>query len=75
MGKRGIMNFTENLRALREKDGITQEQLAERMEVSRQTISKWESGASMPEMEKLVQLTEMFGCTMDGLLKIGRAHV
>ena len=48
MGKRGIMNFTENLRALREKDGITQEQLAERMEVSRQTISKWESGASMP---------------------------
>ena len=69
MGKRGIMNFTENLRALREKDGITQEQLAERMEVSRQTISKWESGASMPEMEKLVQLTEMFGCTMDGLLK------
>lgn len=63
------MNFTENLRALREKDGITQEQLAEQMDVSRQTISKWESGASMPEMEKLVQLTELFGCTMDGLLK------
>ncbi len=63
------MNFTENLKALREKDGITQEQLAEQMDVSRQTISKWESGASMPEMEKLVQLTELFGCTMDGLLK------
>ncbi len=63
------MNFTENLRVLREKDGMTQEQLAERMEVSRQTISKWESGASMPELEKLVQLTELFGCTMDGLLK------
>ncbi|MDE7310086.1 MAG: helix-turn-helix domain-containing protein [Eubacterium sp.] len=69
MGKRGAMNFTENLRVLREKDGMTQEQLAERMEVSRQTISKWESGASMPELEKLVQLTELFGCTMDGLLK------
>lgn len=63
------MNFKENLRMLREKDGITQEQLAEQLDVSRQTISKWESGASMPELEKLVQLTELFGCTMDGLLK------
>lgn len=63
------MNFAENLRVLREKNGMTQEQLAERMEVSRQTVSKWESEASFPEMEKLVQLTELFGCTMDGLLK------
>ncbi len=69
MGKRGNMSFTENLRSLREKDGMTQEQLAERMEVSRQSVSKWESGASMPELDKLVQLTEIFGCTMDGLLK------
>ncbi len=63
------MNFTENLRVLRERNGMTQEQLAERMEVSRQTVSKWESGASFPEMEKMIQLTELFGCTMDGLLK------
>lgn len=63
------MNFSENLKALREKDGITQEQLAEQMNVSRQTISKWESGASMPELDKLVQLTELFHCTMDGILK------
>lgn len=63
------MNFTENLRALREKKGMTQEQLAEQMEVSRQTVSKWESGVSLPEMEKMIQLTELFGCTMDGLLK------
>lgn len=40
------MNFEENLRALREKNDMTQEQLAERMEVSRQTVSKWESGVS-----------------------------
>ena len=66
------MNFMENLRVLREKNNMTQEQLAERMEVSRQTVSKWEGGTSMPEMEKLVQLTEMFGCTMDGLLKGNR---
>lgn len=63
------MNFAENLKALREKNGMTQEQLAERMEVSRQTVSKWESETSFPEMEKLIQLTELFGCTMDGLLK------
>lgn len=63
------MNFSENLKVLREKNGMTQEQLAEKMEVSRQTVSKWESQASLPEMEKLVALTELFGCTMDGLLK------
>lgn len=63
------MNFAENLKVLREKNGMTQEQLAERMEVSRQTVSKWESGASFPEMEKMLQLTELFACTMDGLLK------
>lgn len=63
------MNFAENLRVLREKNNMTQEQLAERMEVSRQTVSKWESGASFPEMEKMIQLTELFSCTMDGLVK------
>lgn len=63
------MNFEENLRALREKNDMTQEQLAERMEVSRQTVSKWESGASFPEMEKMIQLTDIFNCSMDGLLK------
>ena len=69
MGKESKMNFAENLRALREKQGITQEQLAEKMEVSRQTVSKWESGSSFPEMEKMIQLTELFSCTLDGLLK------
>mgnify|MGYP002639812456 CR=1 FL=1 len=63
------MNFSENLRVLREKNGMTQEQLAEKMEVSRQTVSKWESQTSLPEMEKMIALTELFGCTMDGLLK------
>lgn len=68
MGKEAKMNFAENLRVLREKNGMTQEQLAEKMEVSRQTISKWESASSFPEMDKMIQLTELFGCTMDGLL-------
>ncbi len=68
------MNLAENLKALREKSGMTQEQLAERMEVSRQTISKWESGVSFPEMEKMIQLTELFGCSMDALLKGSIQH-
>ncbi len=41
------MNFADNLRVLRERSGMTQEQLAERMEVSRQTVSKWESEVSL----------------------------
>ena len=69
VGKESRMNFAENLRTLREKHGITQEQLAERMEVSRQTVSKWESGGSFPEMEKMMQLADLFSCTLDALLK------
>lgn len=64
-----IMSFGENLQYLRKKENITQEQLAERMEVSRQTISKWESDTSYPEMDKILSLCEMFGCTMDSLLR------
>ncbi|MCA5964098.1 helix-turn-helix domain-containing protein [Blautia sp. RD014234] len=46
------MSFGENLQYYRKREEITQEQLAEKMEVSRQTISKWEAGTSYPEMEK-----------------------
>lgn len=63
------MSFGENLQYLRKRENITQEQLAERLEVSRQTISKWESGASYPEMEKLLFLCEMFDSNMDTLLR------
>lgn len=69
-GKEGFkMSFGENLQFCRKRNDITQEQLAERMNVSRQTISKWESENSYPEMEKLLQLCELFGCTMDVLLR------
>lgn len=63
------MGFGENLQFYRKRENITQEQLAEQLGVSRQTISKWESGTSYPEMEKLLQLCEMFHCTMDVLLR------
>lgn len=63
------MGFGENLQFYRKKEDITQEQLAEKLGVSRQTISKWESGSSYPEMEKIIQLCDMFQCTMDVLLR------
>lgn len=63
------MSFGENLQFYRKRNDITQEQLAERMNVSRQTVSKWESENSYPEMEKLLGLCDLFGCTMDVLLR------
>ena len=63
------MSFGENLQYYRKREEITQEQLAERMEVSRQTISKWEAGTSYTEMEKIMQLCDMFSCSMDTLLR------
>jgi transcriptional regulator with XRE-family HTH domain len=48
------MDFTEKLLTLRKANNLTQEQLAEKLNVSRQSISKWESGQAIPELEKLV---------------------
>lgn len=48
------MNFSEKLLTLRKAKNLTQEQLAEKLDVSRQSISKWESGQAVPEMEKIV---------------------
>lgn len=63
------MSLGENLQFLRKRDNITQEQLAERLDVSRQSVSKWESDTTYPEMDKLIQLSQMFHCTMDDLLQ------
>ena len=62
------MNFSENLRRLRKAKDIKQEALAEAMNVSRQTVSKWENGTAMPGFKKLNALAEYFGVTMDELL-------
>lgn len=59
----------ENLQFYRKRENMTQEQLADKLEVSRQTISKWEAGTSYPEMEKLLQLCDLFSCTMDTLMR------
>ncbi|MBS7577532.1 MULTISPECIES: helix-turn-helix transcriptional regulator [unclassified Enterococcus] len=60
--------FSENLQNLRKMKSITQEELAEKLDVSRQAVSKWESGNGYPEMNKLVLLAEIFGCSLDRLI-------
>lgn len=63
------MGFGQNLQALRKMSkGMTQEELAEKMGVSRQTISKWEMESSYPEMEKAIELCSLFACSLDDLL-------
>ncbi len=63
------MGFNENLQNLRKIKNMSQEQLAEKLEVSRQSVSKWESGNGYPETEKLITICEIFDCSMDNLLK------
>lgn len=63
------MDFSEKLLTLRKGKDLTQEQLAEKMDVSRQSISKWEGGQAVPELEKIVALSEIFDVTTDYLLK------
>ncbi len=63
------MAFPENLQFIRSRAGITQEQLAEQLEVSRQTVSKWESGASFPEMDTLLRICDLYDTNLDTLLR------
>ena len=64
------MSFGTNLQYLRRmRESMTQEALAEKLDVSRQTISKWESDEAYPAMEKLFELCDFFSCTMDQLLR------
>ncbi len=67
--KGGNMALSEKLYALRKKNGLSQEQLAEELNVSRQAISKWESGNSIPESDKLVAISNYFNVSLDYLLK------
>lgn len=63
------MSLGQNLQFLRKRDNITQEQLAEVLEVSRQSVSKWESDTTYPEMDKLLQLANLFHCSLDDLVQ------
>lgn len=63
------MSFAEKLMELRKQKGWSQEELGDKLGVTRQTVSKWELGATTPEMEKLAAISDLFGITTDELIK------
>lgn len=64
-----MMNIGKRIYELRSKSGMSQGDLADKLDVSRQTISKWENGMCMPETEKLIQLSNIFSVSTDFILK------
>lgn len=62
------MTFSERLMQLRKQRGWSQEQLGEQLHVTRQTVSKWETGATTPELNKLIELSELFDLSIDELV-------
>lgn len=65
------MSFGENVRAVRKDRGLSQEELAEQLQVSRQAVSKWEQDEGYPEMEKLILLSEKLNVSLDALVSGG----
>ena len=63
------MILADKIIELRKKSGWSQEELAEKMNVSRQSVSKWEGAQSVPDMERILRLSEIFGVSTDYLLK------
>lgn len=63
------MTFGEKLQLLRKQNGLSQEQLASQLTVSRQTISKWELDTSLPDTENIIQISNIFDVSIDYLLK------
>jgi len=63
------MNFSERLKKEREKKGWSQAELAEKIHVSRQSVSKWETGKNYPSIEVIIDLSDLFGITIDELLR------
>lgn len=64
------MTFGEKLQSLRQRAGMSQDALAERLQVSRQAVSRWERNETMPETDKVVALADIFGVTTDYLLRL-----
>ena len=62
------MSFADNLKMIRKEKGLTQEQLAEILGVSRQAVSKWESNNGYPETDKLIVIAKEFGVSLDYLI-------
>jgi len=67
--------FCEKLVQLRRAKGLSQEALAEELHVSRQAISKWENGTTLPDTQKVIQLSRLFGVSIDYLLLDEQSHM
>lgn len=67
------MRFHEKLHTLRKAAGMTQADLAEKLNVSRQAVSRWEMGTAMPDIENLIAMSDLFGITLDEMLKEKKA--
>ena len=63
------MSLGNNIAFLRKQKKLTQEQLADRMRVTRQTVSRWESDEVIPELERLVEMCDIFACKLDVLVR------
>lgn len=66
--------LSEKLRSLRRRSGLSQEELAERLDVSRQAVSKWELGSAVPTADKLVEIADFFGVSLDFLMREGEEN-
>ena len=64
----------DNLVMLRKLKGYSQEQIAEKIDISRQAYAKWESGATVPDIEKAALLAQVYGVTLDSLMKTERVE-
>lgn len=65
------MSLSEKILSLRTQLGLSQEELAEQLAVSRQSVSKWETGQSVPDLDKLIKLADLFGISVDELVREG----
>ena len=63
------MIFADRIKQIREEQGMSQERLAEKLNVSRQAVAKWEAGSAMPDIDNLVEISNMFQVSLDYLLK------
>ena len=63
------MKFNEKLIKLRKASGLSQEELGNKLNIARQTVSKWELGETTPEMDKLVELSNLFNVSLDEMIK------
>ena len=63
------MQIHEKLQLLRKQNGLSQEELADKLCIARQTVSKWETGQAVPELNGLILLSELYGITIDRMVK------